>query len=163
MRRFRFAFALLPLLALALPVLAELPYDGPKPAKADVPYLLMGNQIVEPDIGEAQQSEDKKRTTYTVPGASAKARTPLAEPAFLLKPGTLKAEKLSLFRMKVEKGNRTLTFNAKPKDDDPRPVPLLFQNRKDGTVIIEANQFLENGEYCLSPEGANTVFCFQVY
>lgn len=142
---------------------AEIAYKGPKPAKADLPYLVHGDQIVETDEGEAQQSEDKKRTVYTVAGSSAKARTPLSEPIFLMKPEKLKAEQLTLYKMTLEKGNRVIGFRAKPDKDDPQPVPMLYHPRKDGTILFEANQYLENGEYCLSPSGANTVFCFQVY
>jgi hypothetical protein len=28
---------------------------------------------------------------------------------------------------------------------------------------VEVNEPLENGEYCLSPEGSNAVFCFSEY
>jgi hypothetical protein len=28
---------------------------------------------------------------------------------------------------------------------------------------VEANETLENGEYALSPDGSDQVFCFQVY
>ncbi|MCZ2157529.1 MAG: hypothetical protein LC114_27155 [Bryobacterales bacterium] len=142
---------------------AVVDYRGPKPPKPDVPYLVHGDQLVETDQAEATQSEEKKRTVYTTPGASATARTPLAEPIFLIRPEKLKAEQLSLYQMKVEKGNRQVSFGVKPGKDDSQPIPLLFDERKDGTVIIEANKYLENGEYCLSPSGANTVFCFQVY
>lgn len=142
---------------------AEVDYRGPKPPKADVPYLVHGDNLVETDQAEATQSEDKKRTVYTTSGTAAVARTPLAEPIFLIRPEKIKPEQLSLFRMKIEKGNRQISFSAKPGKDDPQAVPLLFHTRKDGSVIIEANQYLENGEYCLSPSGANTVFCFQVY
>lgn len=151
-------FALLP-----VAVWAEMPYLGPAPSKTDHVYLVLGDRLVESEELEASQSEQKNRTVYTVSGASSFARTPLAEPAFLLKPGTMRPETLSLYQMKVEKGARSITFNAKPKKDDPRSIPLLFHPRKDGTTLIETNQFLEDGEYCLSPQGANTVFCFQVY
>ena len=154
--------ALLAIAAIA-PAHSEVSYKGPKPPKPDVVYLMHGDKIVETDQLEAAQSEDKKKTVYTVTGSSATARTPLSEPIFLILPEKIKPEQLSLYPMKIEKGNRVISFHTKPDDDDPRPVPLLFQNRKDGSVIIEANQYLENGEYCLSPSGANTVFCFQVY
>ncbi len=161
------AFAKLAMIAVALAVpfaaWAEMPYQGAKPAKKDVPYLVLGDQLLETEASEANQLEEKNRTTYSVKGASSSARTPLAEPAFLLMPGDMKPESLSLYPMKVDKGNRSVTFNAKPKKDDPRPIPLLFHPRKDGTMMIESNQFLDPGEYCLSPQGANTVFCFQVY
>lgn len=142
---------------------AEMPYLGPKPAKKDVPYLILGDKLVEPEILEANQTEEKKRTTYTVAGVSSNAKTPLAEPAFLIDASQLRPESLSLYPMKVEKGNRTITFHDKPKKNDPRPVPLLFHQRKDDMMVIEANQYLDPGEYCLSPDGSNTVFCFQVY
>jgi hypothetical protein len=146
-----------------LTLLAEMPYFGPKPEKEDHPYLMLGNRIVETEEREAGQNEDKKRIVYTVSGTSSPVRSPLAEPAFLFKPGSIRAEALQLYPMKIEKGNRSITFHTKPKKDDPRPVPLMYHSRKDGSVIIETNQYLENGEYCLSPEGVNTVFCFQVY
>lgn len=149
--------------ALLTPVYGEVAYRGPKPPKPDLPYLVHGDNITETDQAEASQSEDKKRTVYTLAGTTSAARTPLSEPIFLILPEKIKPEQLSLFKMKIEKGNREISFRAKPDKDDPQPVPLLFQNRKDGSVIVEANQYLEIGEYCLSPSGANTVFCFQVY
>ncbi|MCU0228626.1 MAG: hypothetical protein MUF01_13400 [Bryobacterales bacterium] len=160
-------FARLALLSAALlascALWAEMPYSGAKPAKKDLPYLVLGNRLVETEQAEASQAEVKNRTTYTVQGASSSARTPLAEPAFLLLPGEMKPESLSLYAMKVEKGVRSLSFSSKPRKDDPRSIPLLFHPRKDGTMMIESNQYLDPGEYCLSPQGANTVFCFQVY
>jgi len=33
----------------------------------------------------------------------------------------------------------------------------------EGLYRLEVNESLENGEYGLTPEGANQVFCFQVY
>jgi hypothetical protein len=32
-----------------------------------------------------------------------------------------------------------------------------------GLFRVEAAQYLENGEYCLSPEGENIAFCFTVF
>lgn len=162
MRLRRWLFAVL-IATLLTPAFAEVDYRGPKPPKPDVPYLVHGDTLIETDQAEATQSEDKKRTVYTTPGIAAVARTPLAEPIFLIRPEKIKPEQLSLYRMTIEKGNREISFHAKPDKNDPEPVPLLFETRKDGSVIIEANKYLENGEYCLSPSGANTVFCFQIY
>ncbi|MCC6263629.1 MAG: hypothetical protein IT169_08630 [Bryobacterales bacterium] len=149
--------------AFMTPAFAEVTYRGPAPPQPDVPYLVHGDHLVATDQAEARQSEEKNRTVYSTAGASATARTPLPEPIFLIRPQKTKAEQLSLYRMKVEKGNRQVSFHAKPDKDDSQPIPLLLHPRKDGSVIVEANQYLENGEYCLSPSGANTVFCFQVY
>jgi hypothetical protein len=33
----------------------------------------------------------------------------------------------------------------------------------DDLYWIEVNEYLENGEYCLSPQGSQAVYCFQVY
>ena len=163
MRRVVLAASCLLIVLIPLTLLAEMPYFGPKPEKEDHPYLILGDRIVETEELEASQTEAKKRSVYSVPGTSSPVKSPLAEPAFLFKPGSIRAEAVQLYPMKVEKGNRTITFHTKPKKDDPRPVPLMYHAQKDGTVIIEANQYLENGEYCLSPQGVNTVFCFQVY
>lgn len=163
MRILRFCCAAVVAVFFSVYAVAEISYQGPKPAKPDLPYLVHGDTITETDQGDAQQSEDKKRTVYTVSGTAANARTPLSEPVFLMKPEKLKAEQLTLYKMSIQKGNRVIAFRDKPDKDDPQPVPMLYHNRKDGTVIFEANQYLENGEYCLSPSGANTVFCFQVY
>jgi hypothetical protein len=32
-----------------------------------------------------------------------------------------------------------------------------------GLYRVEVNEPLEDGEYCLSPEGSNDVFCFSEY
>jgi hypothetical protein len=50
------------------------------------------------------------------------------------------------------------------KKGSARPL-LLTVNRltNDGLYRVEAAGSLENGEYSLSPEGSNQVFCFQVY
>jgi len=162
MRITRFA-ALSLAFGIPLALFAEMPYQGPKPAKPDVPYLVLGNQLVETEEKEADQTEAKNRTTFTVPGTSSPARTPLAEPAILIQSSKVRPESLSLYQMKVEKGNRSVSFSEKPKKNDPRPIPLVFHDRKDDSTMIEANQFLDPGEYCLSPQGVNTVFCFQVY
>lgn len=93
---------------------AEMPYSGPKPAQKDLPYLVLGNRLVETEQAEARQSEEKNRTTYSVSGATSSARTPLAEPAFLLLPGNLKPESLSLYPMRVDKGNRSVSLAPSP-------------------------------------------------
>jgi hypothetical protein len=155
--------ALFPLAAGALS--AQKKYDGPRPPKPDFPYLLHAGRLHETDAGVAQQSEARDDTVYTVNGAAAAARTPMAEPIFLFQAGRLNPDKLSLYRMTVKGGQRILHFpkNPRRRRDGPRPIHLTVTPIADGIFRLEVNEFLENGEYCLSPDGANDVFCFTIY
>jgi hypothetical protein len=161
--RFTAAAAILFLAAGAL--VAQKKYDGPRPPKPDVPFLLHAGKLTETETGVAQQSDTKDDAVYTVAGAASTARTPLAEPIFLFQSGKLNPDKLSLYRMTVKGGQRTLQFpkNPKRRRDGPRPIYLLVTPLTDGLFRIEVNEYLENGEYCLSPDGSNDVFCFTIY
>jgi hypothetical protein len=96
-------------------------------------------------------------------GASSKARTPLAEPIFLIRVEKLNPEKLALYPLEVKNGSREVYFPNRPKKDSARPVHTIVTRVADGLFRVEANEGLENGEYALSPEGSNQVFAFQVY
>ncbi|MCX7602464.1 MAG: hypothetical protein N2036_00165, partial [Bryobacteraceae bacterium] len=62
-------------------------------------------------------------------------------------------------------GSRTLTFpeGGRRRKDGPKPVFLLVTMLEPGLYRVEVNEPLEDGEYCLSPEGSNDVFCFSEY
>jgi hypothetical protein len=66
--------------------------------------------------------------------------------------------------MEVKGGQRSLTlFSGKKARNNQKPVFILV-TRLDGSLYkVEVNEYLENGEYCLSPDGSNQVFCFSVY
>jgi hypothetical protein len=155
-----FAWALLAGAAFAP---AQEKYVGPVPPKKDVPYLLHANKLVELDTGTAQPGERKDNTLYTVSGAGAQARTPMAEPVFLLDSAKIAADKLSLWRMTPKGGLRELEIPKKPKRDSPRPMRVNATRLSGNLYKVEAQEFLENGEYCLSPDGSNEAFCFAVY
>lgn len=138
-------------------------YSGPEPAKADLPYLLHASTLLPTEAAEAKQEDKKEISTYMVPGTASNVRTPLAEPIFLLKTEKLAPERLSLYRMELKDGQRQVSFNTKKPKDNPRPVPLSVKRLGQGIYRIEANEMMQPGEYCLSPEGSNQVFCFQVY
>lgn len=139
-------------------------YAGPRPPKTDVPYLLHANKLVELDSGVAQQSERKDDTVYTVAGAASKAQTPMPEPIFVIAADKIAPDKLDMFRMTVTKnGSRELAIPKKPKRDAPRPVRMTASKLDGNLYKLEAQEFLENGEYCMSPQGSNAVFCFAVY
>jgi hypothetical protein len=157
---------MLMIIALAAPwVLGQRKYTGPRPDKSDVPYLLHAANLVATEEGDAKEEDRKDDVANVIPGASSRARTPLAEPIFLFEADKIQPEKLELYRVAVKAGSREVAIpkSLKKRKDGPRPLRLAF-TKLDATLYrIEANQFLENGEYCMSPSGSSKVFCFQVY
>ena len=153
------------ILALALfgNLFAQDRYKGPKPAKTDIPYLVHAGNLVETDAGEAQESKGKSDTVYTVQGAAARARTPLAEPIFLLAIDKLSAEKFSCYRMEAKGGTRQLILPLKAGKNAPKPLRMNVTRVNDNLYRLELSESLTNGEYTLSPEGSNQVFSFSVY
>ena len=138
-------------------------YTGPVPPKADVPYLLHASTLVETQASEAKQESKKDGTLYWVEGASAAARTPLAEPIFIIKAEKLNPEKIEMYRFDVNKGRRELYLKERPGKNDPRPLHLAVTKVGKDLWRVEASEQLANGEYSLSPSGSNQVFSFQVY
>lgn len=153
-------------LLLAAPWLAaqsQKKYDGPRPPKPDVPYLLHARHLVETDVTEAKEEKLKNDLRYTLPG-TAKARTPMMEPIFLMQSDKLVPEKLTCYRMEVKNGQRELTISAKAKrDSSGRPRRLTVTLLGDKLFKIELAEALDNGEYVLTPEGSNQSFAFSVY
>jgi hypothetical protein len=137
-------------------------YSGPKPAKQDIPYLLHADNLVETESLTAQQEDRKNETTYLISGENSRVKTPLASPILILDASKLQPEKLQLFRLESKNGHREITF---PKKGRGGPDPLrLSVTQLEGTLYrLEAVDSLPNGEYSLTPEGSNQVFCFAVY
>lgn len=163
--RTRFALLAVACGLASLPAMAQAPkkYDGPRPPKADVPYLLHARNLVETDIGEAKEEKIKNDLRYTLPGTTAKARTPLMEPMFLLQTEKLIPEKITCYKMEVKNGLRELIIPTKPKRDAARPRRLTVTQVADKLFKIELTEALDNGEYVLTPEGSNQSFGFSVY
>jgi hypothetical protein len=148
-------------------LLAQAPskYKGPRPAKPDLPYLLHASNLVETEPGEAREEQRKDEIANIMKGAASPARTPLAEPIFLLNAEKLVPEKLELYRTIVKAGNREVTVPKNPKKAKDAAKPLRLSVTKLDTTLfrLEATEALDNGEYCLSPSGSQQVFCFQVF
>jgi hypothetical protein len=154
---------LLALLLIAASAVWAQKYSGPKPPKTDVVYLLHASTLVETEAGEAKQQDGKKdTTTYVVAGTASTAKTPLAEPIFLLASDKLAADSLELYRFEVKNGRRELSTVQKSRNG-PRPLRMSVTKIDNGLYRIEASETLENGEYSISPTNSNKVFCFQVY
>jgi hypothetical protein len=138
-------------------------YSGPRPPKPDLPYLVHADNLIPTEAGEAREDhKGKSDSVYTIPGATSTARTPMAEPVFLFESDKIAAESLQLFRMDVKGGNREVVVG---KRKSGRPLHVSVKPLGGRLYRIEVNEGLglEDGEYSLSPESSNKVFCFAVY
>jgi hypothetical protein len=156
-----FTLALLATLTVAAQTGAD--YTGPTPPKADVPYLLHASTLVETDRVEAKQESKKNSTLYWIDGASATARTPLAEPIFIIRTAKMIPDRLELYRFDVKKGRRELELKDRDSRNDSKTLHLNVTKLGKDLYRVEAAEELPNGEYSLSPSGSNTVFAFQVF
>jgi hypothetical protein len=136
----------------------------PAPPKTDLPYLLLGGQLVPTDVGEAQEQQSGKKkkdeTTYTLAGEHAKARTPLTSPIFLLKQDSLDVQRLEVYAFEVKDGHREVTFS---KRKAVQAFTLTIKKVDEALYRMEVNESLPPGEYAITPSGSNQVFCFAVY
>ena len=138
-------------------------YTGPHPPKPDIPYLMLADSLVQTEVGEAsEQQKGKNEVAYVIKGAASPARTPLAEPIFLLDSEKLSPESLQLYRLEVKNGNREVVMSKKRGAKQLRLTVTRVDTRL-YRIDVDEGLGLENGEYSLSPTGANTVFCFAVY
>src|ERR1035437_4107155 len=137
-------------------------YTGPLPPKADLPYLKHAENLVPTEMQEAKEEKGKKDDiTYVLAGAASSARTPLASSVLLLQADKLVPAKLALYKLEPRNGRREITFSPKKQPQAIR-VELTHLNN-DKLYRLEVEESLEPGEYGLSAEGSNQVFCFQVY
>ena len=154
----RLLFAI-PLCALAL--LGQ-KYSGPRPPKPDIPYLVHADELVATEATEAKEQPRKDDILYTIAGANSPARTPLASPILLIQSEKIDVSRLQLYKLDSRSGQREILFRK--KKGGPKPIRLEVSNLGAGNLYrIEVDETLENGEYSLTPEGSNQVFCFAVY
>lgn len=132
-------------------------YNGPRPPKPDLPYLVHADNLIPTEALEARQ----EKLTFIIPGASSPSRTPLAEPIFIIQSDKISPESLELYKMDVKGDKREVKLSQHRRGDK---VLRLTVTPLDGKLYkIEADEELENGEYVLSPSDSNTVFCFEVF
>ena len=110
------------LLTLAMGVaLAADKYDGPRPPKPDLVYLVHADNLIPTEALEAKEEWG----VYTVPGAASPARTPLAEPIFLIESDKVLPERLELYRWDVKGGRRELaTVEGQEEGRRSRAAPV---------------------------------------
>lgn len=136
-------------------------YTGPVPPKPDIPYLLHASTLVETEVADAQPG--KKNDTYVISGASSSARTPLAEPIFIIDAQKLQADGFELYRLDVRGGTREVSLSGNRRHGGARALHLSVRPLGGHLYRIEADEALENGEYALSPSNDNRAFCFEIY
>jgi hypothetical protein len=137
----------------------------PEPPKADLPYLLMAQDLVPTEAFEAKTEKVKEgkkdeETTYWVPGEHSSAKTPLASPIFLMKEDTMAVERLAVYPFEIKNGRREVTFSHKKQ---LKPYTLTLKKLSDALYRLEVDQSLPPGEYAITPNGADEVYCFAVY
>ena len=156
--------SLLLLAAIVLLSAAE-KYTGPVPPKPDIPYLLHGSNLIETETGQVREESRKSDTNYVVTGASSPARTPLAEPIFIIDAQKSSPERFELYRMDVKGGNREVSFSRAitAGGGGNRALHLAVTPLGGHLYKIEVDEPLENGEYTLSPSGDNRALASRVY
>jgi hypothetical protein len=137
-------------------------YDGPRPPKPDLLYLVHADNLVATEVAEAKQEGKKDEPTYTIAGAGSTARTPLAEPIFLVLADQLLPERLELYRLDVKSGHREVQM-SKRRRGGARPLHLSVTKLDGKLYRVEVDETLDDGQYSISPSDSNRVFCFEVY
>jgi hypothetical protein len=137
-------------------------YNGPQPEKPDLPYLLHADSLVATEAGVAKEESRKAEVVAVVQGATSSAATPLSTPIFVIRTDQLAPEKLEIYKMEVRNGQREVVLSRKKKQV-AKPIRANVTRLADNLFKIEVDQSLQNGEYAISPSGAEQVFCFRVY
>lgn len=149
----------------ALPAAAQKKYTGPRPPSPDAPFLVHAGKLLPVETGTARESQGKNEINYSLEGSASPTKTPVPEPVFLFQSDKINPERLSLYKMETKSSQRTLAIPTDPhkKKDNARPIFILVTPLENRLFKVEVNEPLDNGEYCLSPEGSNTVFCFSEF
>jgi len=150
------------LLFVSAVVLLGQKYTGPQPEKADLPYIIHADSLVPTEALEAKEETRKDEIVYVIEGATSSAATPLASPAFLVRVEELAPDKLEIYKLESKSGHREILFSRKRKQI-ARPVQCTVSRVGESLFKLEVDQSLEKGEYSITPNGSNTVFCFRVY
>ena len=158
--KFVFASALMAAAFLVASASAADKYTGPVPPKPDLPYLLHASSLVPTEAAEARQ-EGKNGEKFVISGESSSARTPLAEPIFIIDARQISPQNFELYRLDVKHGSREVELGSSRRG--AQPLHLAVRQLSGHLYRVEADQPLEDGEYVLTPSGDNRSFCFEIY
>lgn len=147
------------LVSLVMPVAAA---GQDKPPKPDIPFLLHANNLVETESKIAVEHEKKRELIYTVESPSSGVNTPMARPELVILSDKIDPHRLQLYGFESKNGHREILLRKKKKVV-ARPYFLSINRLRSNIFLIRVDNFLPNGEYCLTPDSSNKVFCFTVY
>ncbi len=152
----------LPIVLFTIALAAQTKYTGPKPERKDVPYLVQAATLVQTEIIRSTPKENGEQTTWSIPGETSLAKTPLALPILVIDASTVTPAKLQLFAFEQKGGRRELTVNRKGSGG-AEPILITVGNVSGTLYRIETVNEIENGEYGLTVPGSNQFFCFSVF
>jgi hypothetical protein len=125
-----------------------------------LPYIKHAQNLIPTEAFTAKEEKQKNDILYVMEGAASPAKTPLASPIFIFQADKLNPDRLSLYKLEEKSGHREILFGPKKQ---PKAIHVEVERLVDKVYKIEVSDSLEAGEYVLTPEGSNQVFCFQVY
>ena len=134
----------------------------PTPPKPDVPFLIHAASLLETESNTAVELEKKKELFYTIQGSSSGVETPMARPEFVVRADRLDPGRLRLYHFESKNGRREILLRKKKKLV-ARTYFLSLDALGEGVFRIRVDDVLDNGEYCLTADGSNDVFCFTVF
>jgi hypothetical protein len=147
---------------IAVSLFAAEKYSGPTPPKPDIPYLVHASNLIETEVAEARQENRKDNSKFSISGSTSPARTPLAEPVFLIDARNISPESLELYRLDIKGGNREISV-SNSRGRGSHALHLAVKQLSGHLYRVEVDEPLENGQYALSPNGENRSFCFEIY
>jgi len=150
---------LLPLAAFAALAAFGQKYDGPRPPQPDLPYLKHATNLIPTEASEAKEQKKKDETLYTIEGANSPVKTPLAEPILLFRADKIVVDSLQLFKLESKGGRREILMTRK----SGQPIRMEVTRLDKDLYKLEVDESLEPGEYSISPNNSNKVFCFAVF
>jgi hypothetical protein len=134
-------------------------YTGPRPPKPDLPYIKQASNLIPTEALDAQEQKKKDDSTYLIPGANSAAKTPLAEPIFIFQADKIVPESLQLYKLESKNGRREIQISRR----GAQPLRMDVTSLGGGLYKLEVEEMLEPGEYSISPNNSNKVFCFAVF
>lgn len=138
-------------------------YNGPRPPKPDLLYLVHADNLIPTEMSDSRPDSKRNEVVYTIQGASSPARTPLAEPIFLIQADRIQPTSLELYKADTKGGHREVNVSTKHTRGSNKALRLTITPLGDRLYRVEVDEELDNGEYAISPNGSDTVFCFEVY
>ena len=149
-------------MVLALALAAQTKKPLPKPDKKDVLYIVHAATLVQTEVVRPVPKDAGDSTTWSIPGESSLAKTPLALPIFTIDAASLAPEKLQLYQFDIKGAHRELTLKKRGVSE-AEPVLITISNISGTLYRVETVNELPNGEYGFTIPGSNQFFCFNVF